>query len=110
MKNASANSDLPAIIRKVKAMTITKDQYFRDLAEMFITGNGVFEDSDDNELWFDVTDINGKDLRSVINKLNDELKEDGLIIRASIYGMGEGHLWFTDKGLCEIAKIKSQKI
>ena len=43
------------------------------------------------------------------DKLNDELIKDGLIVRASIYGMGEGHLWFTDKGLCEIAKIKSQK-
>lgn len=91
-------------------MGITKNEYFHDLAEMFIIGNGVFKDSEANELWFDVTNINGKDLRSVINKLNAELKEDGLIIRASIYGMGEGHLWFTDKGLCEIAKIKSQKI
>ncbi|MBQ5825652.1 MAG: hypothetical protein IIW48_12720 [Clostridia bacterium] len=90
-------------------MGITKDEYFRCLAEMFISGNGVFEDSDDNELWFDVTDINGKDLRTVINKLNSELKEDGLIIEVSIYGMGEGHLWFTDKGLCKISEIKSQK-
>lgn len=90
-------------------MEITKDEYFRDLAEMFIAGNGVFEDSADNELWFDVTDINGKDLRNVIDKLNYELKEDGIIVQASIYGMGEGHLWFTDKGLSEITKIKSQK-
>ena len=91
-------------------MAITKDEYFRDLAQMFIAGNGVFDDSDPNELWFDVTDINGKDLRSVINKLNAELREDGLILRASIYGMGEGHLWFTDKGLHKIEKIKSQTI
>ncbi len=89
-------------------MAISKDQYLGDLAKMFIAGKGVFEDSDDNELWFDVTDINGKDLRAAINKLNNELKEDGLIIQASIYGMGEGRLWFTDKGLSEIAKIKAQ--
>ena len=76
---------------------------------MFITGNGVFEDSDDNELWFDVTDINGKDLRAVIDKLNNELKEDDLIIRVSIYGMGEGHLWFSEKGLSEIERIKAQR-
>lgn len=90
-------------------MGITKNEYFHDLAEMFIIGNGVFKDSDANELWFDVTNINGKDLRSVINKLNAELKEDGLIIRASIYGMGEGHLWFSKKGLFKIKSIKTQK-
>ncbi len=88
---------------------ITKEEYFRDLAEMFITGNGVFEDSDDNELWFDVTDINGKDIRGVINKLNDQLKSDGLILKASIYGMGEGHLWFSDKAMKEIERLKAQK-
>ena len=90
-------------------MGITKNEYFRDLAEMFIAGKGVFDDSDKNELWFDVTDINGKDLRSVINKLNDELKSDGLIIKASIYGMGEGHLWFTEKGMREIEYIKNNQ-
>ena len=89
-------------------MSITKDEYFRDLAEMFIMGKGVFKNSDANELWFDVTDINEKDLRSVIDDLNDELKVDGLITQAIIYGMGEDHMWFTGKGLCEIAKIKSQ--
>lgn len=93
---------------KGRTMAITKSEYFHDLAQMYIAGNGVFEDSDDNELWFDVTDINGKDLRSVINKLNSELKEDGLILKASIYGMGEGHLWFTEKGLLEIEKIRAK--
>ena len=86
-------------------MGITKEQYFRDLAEMFLAGDGVFEDSDRNELGFDVTYINGKDLRAVINKLTSELKEDGMILRASIYGMGEGHLWFSEKGMAEIEKI-----
>lgn len=87
-------------------MAITKKEYFYDLAQMFIVGNGVFEDSDSNELWFDVTDINGKDLRYVINRLNKELQEDGLIVKASIFGMGEGHLWFTEKGLNEINKMR----
>lgn len=41
-------------------MEITKNEYFHDLAGMFITSNGVFEGSDDNELWFDITDINDK--------------------------------------------------
>ena len=90
-------------------MDITKELYFRDLAEMFIAGDGVLEDSESNELWFDVTDINGKDLRYVIDKLNKELIEDGLISHARIYGMGEGHLWFTDKGLDEIAKLNKKE-
>lgn len=88
---------------------ITKEEYFNDLAEMFIAGKGVFEDSDENELWFDVTDINGKDLRMVINQLNAELNEAGLIIRASIYSMGEGHLWFTENGMRKIEQIKSKR-
>lgn len=87
-------------------MKITKDEYFHDLVEMFISKKGVFEDSDVNELWFDVTDINGKDLRSDINALNCELKEAGLINRVSIYGVGEGHLWFSDKAMLEIEKIR----
>ena len=90
-------------------MGINTDEYFFDLAEMFIAGNGVFPDSDDNELWFDVTDINGKDLRSVIDRLNNELKEDDLILGAGIYGMGEGHLRFSEKGMLEIENIKKKK-
>ena len=90
-------------------MAISSDRYFRDLAEMFIAGNGVFPDSDANELWFDVTDINGHDLRGAINRLNDQLIAEGLVIRASIYGSGEGHLWFTDEALRRINLIKKQK-
>lgn len=85
-------------------MGITKEEYFDDLVSMFLRGDGVFDDSDKNELWFDVTDINGKDLRAIINRLNAELKEDGLILRASILGMGEGHLWFSDAAMAEIER------
>ena len=87
---------------------ITKEEYFRELTMMFLSGNGIFENSDNNELWFDVTDINGKDLRMCINQLNTELKNDGLISHVEIYGMGEGHLWFTDKGMSEIERIKNE--
>lgn len=87
---------------------ITKEEYFRELTKMYISGNGVFEDSDTNELWFDAADINGKDIRMCINQLNNELKNDGLISQVEIYGMGEGHLWFTDKGMSEIDRIKNE--
>ncbi len=88
-------------------MSVTKESYFQDLATMFITQQGVLENTDYNELWFDVTDINGKDFRMIINKLNEELKRDGLITTARIYGMGEGHIWFTDKGMEEINRLKT---
>lgn len=90
-------------------MAITKEEYFHDLAAMFLAGDGVFPDSEPNELWFDVTDINGKDLRYVINKLNDALKEEGLISKSCIYGMGEGHLWFTDKAMQEIETLRTAR-
>lgn len=90
-------------------MAITKEEYFQDLAAMFIAGNGVFSDSEPNELWFDVTDINGKDLRYVIDKLNAALKADGLVSKSCIYGMGEGHLWFTDKAMREIEQLRTAK-
>ena len=87
---------------------IQKEEYFYNLAMIYISGEGVLEGSDKNEIWFDVANINGKDLRMVISRLNNELKEDGLIIQARIYGSGEGHLWFTDKGMDEIERIRSQ--
>lgn len=88
------------------SIAITKEEYFRELTILFVSGNGVFEDSENNELWFDVANINGKDLRMCINQLNNELKNDGLISHVEIYGMGEGHLWFTDKGMSKIKRIK----
>ena len=88
---------------------ITKEEYFRDLAEMFITGKGIVPDSDPNELWFDVGDINGKNLQSDIDELNELLKEDGWIHKAIIYSMGEGHLWFTGKAMAEIERIRASR-
>lgn len=85
---------------------ITKEEYFKLIAQMFIDGDGVFEDSEEGELWFDVTDIRGRDLRGVISRLNAELKSDGMITASSIYGMGEGHLWFSEKALAEIERMK----
>ena len=87
---------------------ITKEEYFRDLAEMFIARQGQAEEHDPNELWFDVGDINGKDRQSDIDELNELLKKDGWIFEAQIYGMGEGHLWFTEKAMKEIEKIRRE--
>ena len=84
---------------------ITVEQFFRDLAAMYLNGEGVWPDNRPNELLFDVTQINGKDRRSYAYDLFQQLKEEGLITEFLITGVGEGHLLFSDKAMEMIRKI-----